>query len=312
MKTILFRADSSSDIGTGHIMRDLVLVSRYKDATILFAVRDLDGNINHKITEAGYKTLHLETNDKEELLEVLKTWHVDVLVIDHYAIDNSYERYLKENYDVKILAFDDTYEQHNCDILLNHNISANAKQYKNLVPKDCELRCGSKYTLIRDEFIEEKKKNKRTRTTKKTIFVSMGGSDHSNIILRILKSIPKNYKVIVVTTTANKNLKKLKKFVSIHKMLELYVNYNNIASLMSKSDFAIISPSVISHEVIYMQLPFISILTGSDQRYVHEYFKKQRFLSMGKFNQNKLYNNIHKLDSNLRLYKNKVRKVFKR
>jgi len=28
-KTILFRADSSSTIGTGHIMRDLVLAQKY-------------------------------------------------------------------------------------------------------------------------------------------------------------------------------------------------------------------------------------------------------------------------------------------
>jgi len=52
---ILFRADSSSTIGTGHIMRDLVLASQYKDANIIFAVQNLDGNINHKIVEAGYK-----------------------------------------------------------------------------------------------------------------------------------------------------------------------------------------------------------------------------------------------------------------
>ncbi len=38
-------------------------------------------------------------------------------------------------------------------------IYADEIKYKNLVPKDCELRCGGKYTLIREEFIEEKKTN---------------------------------------------------------------------------------------------------------------------------------------------------------
>jgi len=62
---ILFRADSSSTIGTGHIMRDLVLASKYKDANIIFAVQDLDGNINHKIIEASYKVEILKTNSLE-------------------------------------------------------------------------------------------------------------------------------------------------------------------------------------------------------------------------------------------------------
>ena len=51
---ILIRADSSN-IGTGHIMRDLVLAKQYKNENIIFATQDLVGNINHKIIEAGYK-----------------------------------------------------------------------------------------------------------------------------------------------------------------------------------------------------------------------------------------------------------------
>ena len=56
-KNILFRADSSSSIGTGHIMRDLVLAQKYakKGCDIIFATQNLRGNINHKIIEAGYK-----------------------------------------------------------------------------------------------------------------------------------------------------------------------------------------------------------------------------------------------------------------
>ena len=56
---ILFRADSSSNIGTGHIMRDLVLAQqlekKYPHATITFAVQNLSGNINHKIKEKKNK-----------------------------------------------------------------------------------------------------------------------------------------------------------------------------------------------------------------------------------------------------------------
>ena len=51
MKNILVRADSSSTIGTGHIMRDLVLASSYKNDNITFATLDLEGNIK-KVSKA--------------------------------------------------------------------------------------------------------------------------------------------------------------------------------------------------------------------------------------------------------------------
>ena len=66
---IFFRADSSSTIGTGHIMRDLVLASQYKDANIIFATQDLDGNINHNILEAGYNIYEIEPKRLREQLK---------------------------------------------------------------------------------------------------------------------------------------------------------------------------------------------------------------------------------------------------
>ncbi|MEA3491331.1 MAG: UDP-2,4-diacetamido-2,4,6-trideoxy-beta-L-altropyranose hydrolase, partial [Campylobacterota bacterium] len=69
---ILFRADSSSTIGIGHIMRDLVLAKQYPDAQIIFASRNLKGNINHKIVADGYSVEILESNDISELAATIQ------------------------------------------------------------------------------------------------------------------------------------------------------------------------------------------------------------------------------------------------
>ena len=205
-KVVLFRADSSSVIGTGHIMRDLVLSKKYKKNNIIFATQDLDGNINHKISEAGHRLELLQSNNSEELINLINKYDAELIVIDHYEIDYKFEKKLKKQTGVKILSFDDTYEKHYCDILLNHNISGEKKRYKNLVPKYCEIRCGSKYTLLRNEFLKEKRK--------KTIFLAMGGADYSNINIKILDILQelKNIKVNLVTTTANNNLEDLRKY----------------------------------------------------------------------------------------------------
>jgi len=270
-KTILIRANSSSTIGTGHIMRDLVLAEQYKKSNIVFVTQELDGNINERIVEAGYKVELVKSNDITEFIALVKKYNADLVVIDHYGIDYKYEKKLKEKTGVKILAFDDTYEKHHCDILLNHNISGDEKRYRGLVPRHCELRCGKKYTLLRDEFIKEKKR--------KTIFIAMGGADHSNINITILKILEEftDLKVNLVTTTANINLEELKKYTQEKEWVKLHINSTKIAKLMKKSDFAIVTPSVTVNEILYMEIPFVAIKTAENQNDIYKYLVKNSY-----------------------------------
>jgi len=270
--TILFRADSSSTIGTGHIMRDLVLAKQYRDSTIIFATQDLQGNLNSKILETGYDVEILSDNSLEEFQKVVDKYNPELVVIDSYNIDYEFEKKLKtQNPKLKLLSFDDTYEKHHCDILLNHNISADKKRYKGLVPEYYELRCGAEYTLLRDEFIQQKKT--------KSIFLAMGGADHSNIniaILEVLKEFT-NIEVNLVTTTANQNLEKLKEYAKDKEWIELYINSNKIAKLMRVSDFAIVTPSVTLNEVFFMELPFIAIKTADNQEDMAQYLRDNNY-----------------------------------
>jgi len=277
---ILIRADSSSTIGTGHIMRDLVLAKQYPEANITFATQNLEGNINHKIDEAGYHIEILKSNSLDELDKLIKKLYIDMIVIDHYGIDYNFEEQLKiKNPTLKIMVLDDTYERHHCDILLNHNIYGEETKYKKLVPQDCELRCGSKYTLLRDEFYLEKEKTKQ-KNQKFTIFVAMGGTDSSNVnpkILNVLSNYRNNILVNAVTTSANQNLKELLEYCSGKTWIRLHINSNQIANLLHNSDLAIVTPSVILNELFYLDIPFIAIQTADNQRYMVEFLKNKKF-----------------------------------
>jgi len=296
-KTILFRADSSSTIGTGHIMRDLVLAEQYSDSNIIFVTQELDGNINHKIEEAGYKIELLQSNNVTEFIRVVEKHDADLVVIDNYQIDYKYEQKLKEKIDVKILVFDDTYEKHHCDILLNHNISADVSRYNALVSKSCDLRCGSKYTLLRKEFLVEKNKFYKKNKKIKTIFIAMGGADHSHINIKILKVLKKfdGIKVNIVTTSANRNLDKLKEFCKCKNWIKLHINSTKIAKLMKKSNFAIVTPSVTINEIYFMNIAFIAIKTATNQQDMYEYIKKDKKLVLKRFNKNKLKEKLCKI-----------------
>lgn len=286
-QNILFRTDSSSTIGTGHIMRDLVLAAQFKNAHIIFATQNLQGNINHKIEEKKYKIEILDSNNIEAVIELINKYNIDMIVIDNYDIDYKYEKELKEKTGVEIFVLDDTYERHCCDILLNHNICADEAKYKGLVPEYCELRCGVKYTLLREEFVKEKQINKKLAINNhsKNIFIAMGGADHSNKNIDILKVLEQfsNLHVNIVTTTANQHLLKLKQYVKNHKNVTLHINTNQIAKLMCEANFAIVTPSVTLNEVLYMELPFIAIKTAENQNEMYEYLVKNKFLVLTVF-----------------------------
>ena len=299
MKNILFRADSSSLIGTGHIMRDLVLAEQFKGAHIVFATQDLDGNINYKIKEKNYTIEILSSNNIENINILIKKLDINMIVIDHYDIDYSFEKKLKvQNPKLKIFSLDDTYEKHYCDILLNHNIYAIADKYKGLVPDHCELRCGVNFTLIRDEFIRIKKNLKVVSNSKLTkLFIAMGGADHSNINLSILRAIAcfKDIEIDIITTSANRYLTKLTSYVRTQKNIVLHINTDKMALLLLSSDIAIVSPSVTLNEVFYLGKKFIAIKTADNQIEMYNYLIENAYPVLEFFDEKKLQKTLERL-----------------
>jgi UDP-2,4-diacetamido-2,4,6-trideoxy-beta-L-altropyranose hydrolase/UDP-4-amino-4,6-dideoxy-N-acetyl-beta-L-altrosamine N-acetyltransferase len=297
MKTILFRADSSSQIGTGHIMRDLVLAQEFEDAVVIFVTQELEGNINQKIITAGYQVEILQSNELSEFICIVERYAADMVVIDHYDIDFTYEKSLKEETGVTLFVLDDTYEKHYCDILLNHNVYADKSRYATLVPPDCELRCAAQYTLIRDEFKAYQSKRCFFNNRDKRVLVAMGGADHSNKNIEILEVLQQFYslKVDVITTTANPNLTQLKQYVRGREKITLHINTDAVAALMNVALFAIVTPSVTVNEVLYMKLPFIAIKSAQNQHFMYEYLLQNNCTVLEHFDAVKLHHLIKKL-----------------
>lgn len=268
-------------------MRDLVLAERLGSRSVVFVVRDLEGNINHKIVEAGYTLEIVKSNELEEFITLIKKHNPQMVVIDSYEIDMEYEKKLKELYpNITLLVLDDNYKPHHCDILLNHNFYASSSKYSGLVPKNCILWCGKKHTLLRDEFeIAKQKKTIKKRDRTKSILLSLGGSDPKNITLKLLKIVQKykNIHTLAVTTSSNKNLKRLESFAKYKKNITLIVNSNSMANLMKNSDFAIITPSVTVNETLFMNLPFLAIKTANNQNEAYHYLKNRGFRVLSRY-----------------------------
>lgn len=268
---LLIRADSSSSIGLGHIMRDVVFAAQHPQDTVRFACQNLSGNI---IDQIPYPVDLLTSNDPDELIALIREQNIDRVVFDHYGIDAVFEKKIKDACGVTVLSFDDTYEAHHCDILLNHNISADPTRYSGLVPEHCELYCGAEYTLIRDEFKTEKQIQ---REKLYDIFIAMGGTDPTNATMKILSTLSDDLRVCVVTTSGNSHLGELKTFAQTKKNITLEVDSARIAQLLHQSSLAIITPSVMVHEVLFMEISFIAIQTVANQEDMFEYLLQEGY-----------------------------------
>jgi UDP-2,4-diacetamido-2,4,6-trideoxy-beta-L-altropyranose hydrolase len=280
---LLIRADSSSTIGLGHIMRDLVFAAQQSEDTVQFACQNLSGNIIDKIP---YSVHILGSNDPNELIALIREYTIDMVVFDHYGIDAVFEKKIKDACGVTILSFDDTYERHYCDILLNHNISADATRYSGLVPSHCILNCGAEYTLIRDEFKTEKEIH---REKCYDLFIAMGGTDPTNATMKILSTLRDDLRVCVATTSGNPHVNELKTFVQTKKNITLEVDSAGIAQLLHQSHLAIITPSVMVHEVLFMDIPFIAIKTASNQEDMFVYLEKKNYVVLREWDVMRLY-----------------------
>lgn len=275
LKKILFRCDSSAQIGLGHVKRCLVLAKRLKDSNkklkIIFSTLDLEGNINQEILKSGFSIYSLKDDSIDSLDYFIKGLSIDFLVIDSYEIEEFFESELKKrNQHLKILCFDDTLNPHNVDIVLNHGIQAKKNEYKKLVPKNCKVFCGSKYTLLRDEFFDKYKK----KVDKKSIAIILGGNDVLDLSSKIsnyLLELDSKYKISVITTSVNPNLIELKQ----NKNIQLLIDINNIAEVLSQKRIIICASGGSLFEVMALKKRFINIEVASNQQVVSNFLEKK-------------------------------------
>jgi len=286
---IIFRVDSSFQIATGHVMRCLTLakILQEKGGSVIFICRDLRGNIIERIKEEGFKVeilskpnKKLEYNDLDDYLKWLevdliqdaietknilqKSGKNNILIIDHYAIDYSWEDEVK-NYTNKIIIIDDlANRKHNCDILIDHNLYQNYQnRYDNLVSKDCQKLLGPDYAILRKEFYELQP---RIRTEVKNILIFFGGIDNDNLTLRAINSIIRlesNFNVKVIG--AKNHHQEFIKNICQKNNFEYIAYSDKMAQIMNWADISIGAGGTTSWERCCLKLPAIVISAADNQ-----------------------------------------------
>lgn len=277
---VIFRADSNSNIGLGHVMRCLSIADAFQKAgeTCLFVTA---GHELHKtIEDRGHENLVLDSQYDHldaELCKFKKTISdcaVRVIFIDSYYVTDNYlnslrhfcsERHITLVYIDDILAF-----PYSCDVILNYNIYASAYKYKNLYEKHSEpvFLLGTTYAPLRAEF-----QNLSDRVVNKdgnNIFISTGGADFEHIGLELVKNIVMrgewgNCKFHFVLGMLNEDKGEICSLAEGQENIILYEGIKDMSKLMQSCDVAVSAAGSTLYELCSTQTPTISYILADNQ-----------------------------------------------
>lgn len=215
--SVVFRVDSSRQIGSGHLMRCLTLARGLKKAgaSCSFVSRALDGNLNGLISSEGFTLIELPKSelpiqkpgksepshshwreagweiDALETLKVVSNQKVDWLIVDHYGLWGNWHIVMRDCH-AKIMVIDDLADRkHDCDLLLDQNLGSDLELYQGLIPTECRSVFGPDYALLRPEFSDYRESSLKRRHEGKIdhIMINFGGGDPFDYIGKTLGAL---------------------------------------------------------------------------------------------------------------------------
>lgn len=289
---ILFRADLSSSIGSGHVRRCLALASalRGRGAEVAFAcaadhmpppslikgkvdrLAPVESEILTRDFARGWEArpakAELQRRDAAATHEAIGDFVPDLVVTDHYLLDREWESHWPE---IPILAVDDlANREHACDFLLDQTFGREAADYANLVPQGCAMMLGSQYALLRPDFAKMRSRalEKRARADSiGTVLVNFGDSDGGGLsqpVAEYLLSLNAEFSIVVVCGSGAPALPALQDLAR-NPRVRLEIDLNDMATAMLQADLAIGAGGTTAWERCTLALPTIVIPVAANQ-----------------------------------------------
>jgi UDP-2,4-diacetamido-2,4,6-trideoxy-beta-L-altropyranose hydrolase len=272
---LLIRADASTQIGTGHVMRCLALAQRWRatGGTAVFACCELTPALATRLENEGLQMVRLDAttgseSDATQTLALAARLGVKWIAADGYAFGTTWQRQVTGGA-FKLLVIDDYghAEHYFADVVLNQNASASAALYEKREAHTCLL-LGNKYTLLREEFLSARPGPYEAPSRARKILVTLGGGDPDDVTSMVIDALASlsDIEVTVVVGGSNPHLEKLQRAVAQHAAsMRLVVNATNMPDLMAWADLAISAAGSTSWELAFFGVPSALVVVADNQ-----------------------------------------------
>jgi UDP-2,4-diacetamido-2,4,6-trideoxy-beta-L-altropyranose hydrolase len=271
---MLVRADASTAIGSGHVMRCLALVKAwqrsggrvcYLTAETIAALdeRFAEEKIQHDRISVQPGTLEDAEQTVVWALRLRARW----VVVDGYRFRPDYIHTLKMA-GVRVLHLDDDarFDFYQADVVLNQNLDATSESYKRAA--STYLLLGANYVLLRPEFLAEQSKKEIAGVARKFL-VTMGGSDPEDVTSQVVRALPtlgNDFEATVVVGGGSPHFASLRALVErLPVKIRLERGPANMAPIMNWADVAIAAPGGTCWELAFLGVPMILITLSQDQ-----------------------------------------------
>ncbi len=291
---IVFRVDSSAQMGSGHLKRCLTLANglRREGVNISFVSRLHSGHLIGKLEAEGYLVHKLSApvdakaclntanmwlgvsveQDLNETLSVLDGQQYDWLVVDHYGLDKTWESAVRINAN-KIMVIDDLANRaHDCDLLLDQNYfgTETESRYVDYIDSSADCLLGPKFALLGPEYVSLRAISVPSDGLVRRVLVFLGNSDLSNQTAQILAALSRpelsHLLVDLVVGSNHPNPEALKQLVLDRPGIVFHDELSTLAGLMMKNDLVIGAGGATTWERMCLGKPAIAICVAENQR----------------------------------------------
>ena len=280
-KPLLIRADSSAQIGTGHVMRCVALAQAWQAGKggAFFLSYCESQTLRQWIEAAGIhfhplSYRHPHPADLPTTLALLRELRAECLAVDGYHFDPDYQRSVRAA-GYRLLVIDDFAHSpaYHADLLLNQNIHAAQLGYA--CDPGTTLLLGPRYALLRPEFLSWRGWCRIIPKAARKVLVTMGGGDADNVTLRIIRMLQQirgiELEARVAVGPACPHLKELRQVVADDDgHLRILTNVTDMPALMAWADVALAAGGSTCWELAFMGLPSVVMILAENQRGIAE------------------------------------------
>lgn len=278
---VIIRVDSSTQIGTGHVMRCIALAQAWQQegGQAIFAMATAPPALEARlqIEQIRGRSLFLplsEVDDSRQTIAIAQEAGASWVVIDGYQFGAEYQHAI-QNAGLKMLFIDDYghSKHYYADLVLNQNISAYDELYTDR-EDHTQLLLGTDYVLLRKEFWPWRGWQRQIPSTARKVLVTLGGADPENITLKVVQALKEvdvdGLEVMIVVGGNNPYHDCLQAAIQEFPKFRIQRNITNMPELMVWADVAIIGGGSTSWEVAFMGLPSLILTLADNQRAIAE------------------------------------------